>query len=203
MNKLMRVLLIPLLLIVMARPLPAPISEESTPQPTPRIKRKAQPKSATVTKSSPRTETGMSSRSVQVVLTENTRAAILYLKNYVQTYESSPFAGKSDVHPDEILEQLRQALSTRFSNVSISDGSSSSRSEGLIMLFDLQARVGSISFTTNTVSFVATFKDGGRTIQSIPASGRSTIPYPAFHTSFPKAVAAAFADFSQKLIAVR
>ncbi|HWY49926.1 MAG TPA: hypothetical protein VNW72_00425 [Chthoniobacterales bacterium] len=146
----------------------------------------------------------MNSRSVQVVLTENTRAAILYLKSYVQTYESMPLAGKSDVHPDEILEQLRQTLSTRFSNVSILSGGSHSRSGGLTMLFDLQAHVGSISFTANTVSFIATFKtSSGRTIQTISASGKSTIPYPAFGTQFPKAVSRAFADFSQKLNATR
>ena len=185
------------LFLISAHRLPAPISEESTPQPAPKVKRKAQPKPAAVTKSSPPAETGMSSRSVQVVLTDNTRAAILYLKNY----EGKPF---SDVRPDEILQQLRQALSTRFGNVSISDGSLPSRSEGLTMLFDLQAQVGSISFTTNTVSFVATFKNSaGRTIQTISASGKSTVPYPAFGMQFPKAVSRAFADFSQKLNAIR
>ena len=139
----------------------------------------------------------MNSRSVQVVLTENTRAAILYLKNY----EGKPF---SDVRPDEILQQLRQALSSRFSNVSILESSSPSRSGGLTMLFDLQAHVGSISFTANTVSFVAMFKNSaGRTIQTISASGKSTVPYPAFSNEFSKAVQRAFADFSQKLSAVR
>ena len=146
----------------------------------------------------------MSSRSVQVVLTDNTRAAILYLRNYVQQYESMPLAGKSDVHPDEILVQLRQALSTRFNSVSILEGSSASRSGGLTMVFDVQTHVGSISFTANTVSFTATFKNGsGRTIQTISASGKSTIPYPAFGTQFPKAVSRAFADFSQKLAGTR
>jgi len=139
----------------------------------------------------------MSSRSVRVVLTQNTRAAILYLKNY----EGKPF---SDVRPNEILEQLRQALSTRFSNVSVSESNSTSRSEGLTMLFDLQAQVGSISFTGNTVSVVATFKNSaGRTIQTISASGKSTVPYPAFSNEFSKAVQRAFTDFSQKLAATR
>ena len=147
----------------------------------------------------------MNGRSVQVILTDNTRAAILYLKNYVQQYERMPLAGKSDVRPDEILEELRQALSTRFSNVSILDGRSPSRSGGLTMFFDLQTpHVGSISFTTNTISFVAIFKQGGRTLQTISASGKSTVPYPNFFgTQFPKAVSKAFADFSQKLAAAR
>jgi hypothetical protein len=138
----------------------------------------------------------MRSHSVTVVLTDNTRAAILYLKNY----EGKPF---SDVRTGEILEQLRQALSSRFSNVSISERNSSFRSGGLTMLFDLQAHVGSISFTANTVSFIATFKDGGRTLQTISASGKSTVPYPAFSNQFSKAVQQAFADFSQKLSATR
>jgi hypothetical protein len=187
-----------LLLFLSAHRLPAPIREEATPKPV-APKQKSESKSSD--KSSSTAETGMNSRSVQVIMTDNTKAAIAYLRNHVQTYESMPFAGKSDVRPDEILEQLRRSLSTRFSNVSILSGGGKS---GLTMLFDLQAHVGSISFTTNTVSFVATFKNGsGRTIQTISASGSSIIPYPNFSTQFPKAVAKAFADFSQKLNATR
>ena len=190
-------LLIVVLLLITAPRLPAPISE--IPEPTP-VPKSQQPKSSTnapARKPAPAAETGMNSRSVQVVLTENTRAAILYLKNY----EGKPF---SDVRPDEILQQLRQALSSRFSNVSILESSSPSRSGGLTMLFDLRAHVGSISFTTNTISFIATFKNSaGRTIQTISASGKSTIPYPAFAMQFPKAVSRAFADFSQKLALAR
>ena len=67
------------------------------------------------------------------------------------------------------------------------------------MLFDLQAHVGSISGTKNTISFIATFKNGGKVLRTIAASATSTIPYPAFGTRFPKALDAAFADFAQKL----
>jgi hypothetical protein len=180
-------------LFVATQRLPAPIVEEPTPKP-------AAPKPKAESKTAPRksqaAESGMGSRSVQVVLTDNTRAAILYLKNY----EGKPF---SDVRTGEILERLRQALSTRFSNVSISESNSTSRSGGLTMLFDLQAHVGSISFTGNTVSFIATFKDGGRTLQTVSASGKSTVPYPNFSNQFSKAVERAFADFSQKLAATR
>ena len=188
-------------LLLTAHQLPAPIVEE-TPQPRAAPKRKPETETSAKTKKPSNAESGMSSRSVQVILTENTRAALTYLRNYVQTYESMPLTGKSDVRPDEIMEQLRQALSTRFSNVSILNGSGSSKG-GLSMIFDLQAHVGSSSFTSNNVSFIATFKDGGRTIQSISASGTSSIPYPAFATQFPKAVSRAFADFSQKLNAAR
>ncbi|SRR6266487_3160135 len=192
-----RLLITLALLWITAHRVPAPIVEEATPQPTPATKPKVAVKSSAATKSAPVAESGMSSRSVQVVLTDNTRAAILYLKNY----EGKPF---SDVRPDEILQQLRQALSTRFSNVSILESSSPSRSGGLTMLFDLQAHVGSISFTTSTVSFIGTFKNSaGRTIQTISASGKSTVPYPAFSNQFSKAVQRAFADFSQKLNALR
>jgi hypothetical protein len=202
-NRTLPLLAVVVLLITASR-LPAPIQEIPEPTSAPKSQQPKSSSKAPARKSAPAAETGMNSRSVQVVLTENTRAAILYLKNYVQTYESMPFAGKSDVRPDEILEQLRQALSTRFSNVSILSGGSSSRSGGLTMLLDLQAHVGSISFTSNTVSFIATFKNSaGRTIQTISASGKSTIPYPAFGTQFPKAVSRAFADFSQKLSAAR
>jgi len=190
-----RLCLVCCLLFLTAHRLPAPIVEESTPQPVLKRKTESRPSSAIKSASSP--ETGMNSRSVQVVLTENTRAAILNLKNY----EDKPF---SNVRTGEILEQLRQALSTRFSNVSISESNSTTRSGGLTMFFDLQAHVGSISFTANTVSFVAMFKNSaGRTIQTISASGKSTVPYPAFSNEFSKAVQRAFADFSQKLSAVR
>jgi hypothetical protein len=188
------------LFFITTQRLPAPIVEEQTPKPA-APKPKAESK-APVKKSEP-TESGMSSRSVRVVLTDNTKAAIVYLKTYVQTIESIPFAPKSDVRPDEIMEQLRQALSTRFSNVSILSGSSSSK-DGLTMFFDLQAHVASSSGTKNTVSVIATFKNNsGRTIQTISSSGTSTMPYPAFATRFPQAVSAAFADFSQKLNAAR
>jgi hypothetical protein len=188
---------------ISAHRLPAPIVEETTPPPV--TKRKTETRSS-VARSAPAAEAGMNSRSVQVVLTESTRAAIASLRTYVQNYESMPLAGKSDVHPDEILEQLKQALSTRFSSVSILDGNSPSRSGGLTMFFDLQTpHVGTISFTTNTISFTAIFKSStGRTIQTISASGKSMVPYPGFFgTQFPKAVSKAFADFSQKLAAVR
>lgn len=188
-----RVLLSVALLLLTAHRLPAPIREiEETPKPPAPTKPKAESKASGKSAS----ESGMRSHSVTVVLTDNTRAATLYLKNY----EGKPF---SDVRTGEILERLRQALSTRFSNVSISESNSTSRSGGLTMLFDLQAHVGSISFTANTVSFIATFKDGGRTLQTISASGKSTVPYPAFSNQFSKAVQQAFADFSQKLSATR
>jgi translation elongation factor EF-G len=178
-------------LLMTAHRLPAPIREiEEAPKP-------AKPRTESKVSEKPASEDTMRSHSVTVVLTDNTRAAILYLRNY---------EGKmsSDVRADEILEKLRRALSARFPNVSISESSSLSRSAGLTMLFDLQAHVGSVSFTTNTVSFIATFKNSGsRTIQTISASGKSTIPYPAFSMQFSKAVEQAFADFSQKLAAVR
>jgi hypothetical protein len=180
-------------LLFPAHRLPAPIREiEETPKSAAPTKAKAESKASGKSAS----ESGMRSHSVTVVLTDNTRAAILYLKNY----EGKPF---SDVRTGEILERLRQALSTRFSNVSISESNSTSRSGGLTMLFDLQAHVGSISFTANTVSFIATFKDGGRTLKTISASGNSTVPYPAFSNQFSKAVERVFADFSQKLAAAR
>jgi hypothetical protein len=182
--------------------LPAPIVEEPTPTaPQPAIKSKA--KNSGAVKSPVKESSGMNSQSVQVIFTENTRAALVALRTYVEIYEKMPFAGKSDVNPNEISERLRQVLATRFRNVSISENSSENARNGLVMLFDLQTHVGSYSGNTNTVSFTATFKNGGRTIQNISASGSSIIPYPAFGTRFPKAVAAAFTDFSQKLSVAR
>jgi hypothetical protein len=188
-------LIVLLLLLFGAHRLPAPIIEEPSATPRPALKIKS--RSNGQSKNAEKADSGIQSRSVQVVLTDNTRAAMLYLKNY----EDKPF---SDVRSGEILEQLRQTLSTRFSNVSISESNSTSRSGGLTMLLDLQAHVASISFTANTVSFVATFKNSaGRTIQTISASGKSTVPYPAFSNQFSKAVHQAFADFSQKLAVAR
>ena len=181
--------------------LPAPIVEEPTPAAPQAAKPK--PKHSGAIKSPAKESTGMNSQSVNVVFTENTRAALVSLRTYVEIYEKMPLAGKSDVNPNEISERLRQVLATRFRNVSISENSSENSRNGLVMLFDLQTHVGSYSGNTNTVSFTATFKNGGRTIQTISASGSSTIPYPAFGTRFPKAVAAAFSDFSQKLSATR
>jgi hypothetical protein len=180
-------------LIATTHRVPAPIREiEETPKPAAPTKTKTESKNSGKQAS----ESGMRSHSVTVVFTDNTRASMLYLKN---NYEGKPF---TDVRTGEILERLRQALSTRFSNVSISESSSNSRSGGLTMLFDLQAHVGSISFTANTLSLTATFKDGGRPLQTISASGKSTVPYPAFSNGFSKAVERVFADFSQKLAVV-
>src|ERR1700737_3643061 len=169
MNTFRHGLLVLTLMLITAHRLPAPIQEIPEPTSAPKSQQPKSSNKAAARKPAPAAETGMNSRSVQVVLTENTRAAILYLKNY----ESKPF---SDVRPKEILQQLRQALSTRFSNVSILESSTPSRSEGLTMLFDLQAHVGSISFTSNTVSFIATFKDGGGTLQTISAARKNAMP---------------------------
>jgi hypothetical protein len=201
MRRLRTFLIIGVLLAAAAHRLPAPIREEATPRPTPVAKTKAESKAPA--KKSETAESGMSSHSVTVVLTDNTRAAILSLKNYVQQMNDAPFAVKPDVQPDEIVEKLRQSLSSRFTSVSISNSATGSGS-GLTMFFDLQAHVATYSGKKNTVSIVATFKNNsGRTIQTISSSGTSTMPYPAFATRFPQAVSAAFADFSQKLAAAR
>jgi hypothetical protein len=193
MSRIIRLFLPIALLLITAHRLPAPIQE--IPEPTPASKAK-QPKSSTVKKTA-----DMTSQELHVVFTDNTRAALMYLRNYVENFEKVPFAGKSDVNPNEITERLRQVLSNRFKNVSIaSEGSSTRGVSGLIMVFDLQAHVGMMSFQKTTVSFLATFKDGGgKSIQTISAAGTGTIPWPASGSRFPEAVAAAFADFSQKL----
>ena len=147
----------------------------------------------------------MRSHSVQVVLSENTRASLMHLRTYVETVEKIPFAPKSDVKPDEVLERLRQALSSRFGNVSIlNDGSGSHSGGGLVMVFDLQAHVGMTSGEKNTVSMSGTFRDGGgKVIQTIAGAGSTTVPYPAWRTHFPEALTAAFSEFSQKLSTAR
>jgi hypothetical protein len=68
----------------------------------------------------------------------------------------------------------------------------------------LRAHVGMTSGEKNTVSIVGTFKDSsGKALQTITASGSTTVPYPAWRTHFPDALAAAFDEFSQKLSGVR
>jgi hypothetical protein len=139
---------------------------------------------------------------IRVVLSDGARSALQYLKNYTQTYEHMPFAGKSDVQADEIMERLQQVLSNRFRHVSIATDRSAARTgkSGLVMIFDLHAHVAGFSFQKTTVSVSGTFKDdNGRVIHTITATGERTMPYPAFTTRFHEAVAAAFADFSQKL----
>lgn len=159
-----------IVLIITAPPLPAPIQE--IPEPTPASKSK-QPKSPTVKKTA-----DMTSQELHVVFTDNTRAALMYLRNYVENFEKVPFVGKSDVSPNEITERLRQVLSNRFKNVSIaSEGSSSRGVSGLVMVFDLQAHVGMMSFQKTTVSFLATFKDGGgKPIQTVPPPEQGQYP---------------------------
>jgi hypothetical protein len=190
------------LFFVTADRLPAPIFEVPTPTPAQSSRAKSKPPSDSRGRPSTVKKTAdMHSQEVHVVFTDNTRATLLYLKDYVENYEKMPFAGKSDVHPNEITERLRQVLSNRFRNVSIAtEGSSNRGAGGLVMVFDLQAHVGMMSFSKTTISFQATFKDGGgRPIQTLSAAGSGTIPYPAFGTRFPAALAAAFTDFSQKL----
>src|SRR5260370_37657938 len=135
MSRIIRLSLPIALLLVTVPRLPAPIQE--IPESTPASKSK-QPKSSTVKKTA-----DMTSQELHVVFTDNTRAALMYLRNYVENFEKVPFAGKSDVNPNEITKRLRQVLSNRFKNVSIaSDGSSARGVSGLIMVFDLQAHVG-------------------------------------------------------------
>ena len=193
------------LVLITAHRLPAPIQEvpeSPTPAPERSAKAKSKPPSNSKEKSAPIKKTAsMTDQSVQVVLSENTRVSLMHLRTYVETGEKIPFAPKSDVKPDEILERLRQVLSNRFKSVSILHDSSGGQSRsGLVMLFDLQAHVGMTSGEKNTVSIIGTFKDGsGKPIQTIAAAGSTTVPYPAWRTHFPEAFSAALSEFSQKL----
>jgi hypothetical protein len=188
------------LLIMTANRLPAPIIEEATPTPSQHAT-KARPQKSEAVKAHVKKTATITDQQVQVVLSENTRVSLMHLRTYVETGEKIPFAPKSDVKPDEILERLRQVLSNRFRSVLIlSDGSGNQPGSGLVMVFDLQAHVGMTSGEKNTVSIAGTFKDGsGKLIQTITAAGSTTVPYPAWRTHFPEALSAAFTDFSQKL----
>jgi hypothetical protein len=193
--------LIVTLLLITAHRLPAPISEIPTPTPAQSVKPKSRPPSNSKEESSTAKKTAtIADQQVQVVLSENTRVSLMHLRTYVETGEKIPFAPKSDVKPDEILERLRQVLSSRFRSVLIlSDGSGSQSGNGLVMVFDLQAHVGMTSGEKNTVSIVGTFKDGsGKALQTITANGSTTVPYPAWRTHFPEALSAALNEFSQK-----
>ena len=197
------------ILVATSQRLPAPISEvpePPTPTPAQSVKLKSKLPYNSKEKSSTAKKTAtIADQQIQVVLSENTRVSLMHLRTYVETGEKIPFAPKSDVKPDEILERLRQVLSSRFRSVSILNGSSGRESgSSLVMVFDLQAHVGMTSGEKNTVSIVGTFKDGsGKALQTITAAGSTTVPYPAWRTHFPDALAAAFAEFSQKLSGVR
>jgi hypothetical protein len=187
--------------------LPAPIVEEATPTPKPN-ERKSKPaldaKEHKPAKARAKKAASMTDQELRVVLSENTRMSLIHLRTYVETGEKIPFAPKSDVKPDEVTERLRQVLSNRFRNVSITESSGNRPNEGLVMVFDLQAEVGMTSGQTNSVALTGTFKDGtGRVIDTITASGSTKVPYPAWRTHFPEALAAAFGEFSQKLGSVR
>lgn len=200
-----RLLLTLCLLFLSSHRLPAPIVEEASPTPKPRQASKSKPNEFATVKAPAKKSVGMTDQSVEVVFTETTRASLMHLRTYVETAEKIPFAPKSDVKPDEITERLRQVLSSRFRNVSIVSERSGSRSaNGLVMVFDLQAHVGMTSGETNSVALTATFKNGtGHVINTITASGSTKVPYPAWRTHFPEALGAAYAEFSQKLTAVR
>jgi len=99
---------------------------------------------------------------------------------------------------------LRQVLSTRFRNVSIPSQAGGQRTNGATMIFDLHAHVGMVSGQTNSVSISATFKNpSGEVMDTLTASGSTKVPYPAWRTHFPEAVATAFNEFSQKFATVR
>jgi hypothetical protein len=190
-------------LLLTTHQLPAPIQEiPESPTPAP-VEKKLKPlsKESLPPKHTASKEASMNDQGVRVILSENTRISLMQLRTYVETVEKIPFAPKSDVKPDEILERLRQVLSNRFRNVSIqSEGSTSHSGSGLVMLLDLQAHAGMTSGEKNRVSIVGTFKDGsGKTLQTITAAGSTTVPFPAWRSHFPEALAAASAEFSQKL----
>jgi hypothetical protein len=200
--KLPRIFLPGLLLVLSAHRLPAPISEIPTPTPAQSVKPKSKPPSNSKDKSPTVKKTAsMADQQVQVVLSENTRVSLMHLRTYVETGEKIPFAPKSDVKPDEVLARLRQVISNRFKSVSILNDSSGNQSgSGLVMVFDLQAHVGTTSGEKNTVSITGTFKDGsGKALQTITAVGSTTVPYPAWRTHFPEALSAALTEFSKKL----
>src|SRR6266542_705847 len=100
--------LIVTLLLITAHRLPAPISEIPTPTPAQSVKPKSKPVYNFNKKSSVAKQAAtIADQQVQVVLSENTRVSLMHLRTYVETGEKIPFAPKSDVKPDEILERLR------------------------------------------------------------------------------------------------
>jgi len=193
-----------MLLVITAHRLPAPIIEETTPTPSQRAT-KARPQIPELIQAPVKKTPSVADQEVRVVISENTRLSLMHLRTYVETGEKIPFAPKTDVKPDEIMDRLRQVLSSRFRNVSVlNEGARGRPTNGLTMLFDLQAHVGMTSGETNSVVLSATFKDGsGHITDTITASGATKVPYPAWRTHFPEALAAAFTEFSQKLSRVR
>ncbi len=106
--------LIVTLLLITAHRLPAPISEIPTPTPAQSVKPKSKPVYNFNKKSSVAKQAAtIADQQVQVVLSENTRVSLMHLRTYVETGEKIPFAPKSDVKPDEILERQKYCFDCR------------------------------------------------------------------------------------------
>src|SRR6266404_2429184 len=113
-----RSVLVAALLLITAHRLSAPIQEiPENPTPAPierKSKRTLNAKESMSDKAPAKKAARMTDQELRVILSENTRMSLMHLRTYVEKGEKIPFAPKSDVKPDEILDRLRQVLSNRF-----------------------------------------------------------------------------------------
>jgi hypothetical protein len=113
----------------------------------------------------------------------------------------NPGAGR-DINPQILLEKLDQTLTPRFKRVvQVADMTEAGRARcDLIMIYDAQVRMGSISGQINTVEVSGIFLDAAeQVIEKVTGQGTSRIPYPAFTLKLGKAADEAFSEFARNL----
>jgi len=143
-----------------------------------------------------------SAMTVSVVVSENTQKAIKYLIDGAKLMKFGNPGAVSEMDPRRLTDGITQVLASRFKAVNVAATPDAARDQrpDVIMLYDAKVALGKMSGMKTTADVTGIFMDADqRVIDTVSGTGASTIPYPAFTTKVPVAIAAALEQFGASL----
>ena len=138
-----------------------------------------------------------------LVTTENSALAFKHLaetKSLGDAFGGS--GGTADLDPQKVADDIVRVLKGKFTEVvkinSIADAATTGAD--LVMVMDLRIQLGQRSFKDHVIEIAGQLRSSsGTTIDVINASGKSTVPFPAFSINFAPGWKMAMNDLENKL----
>ncbi len=137
-----------------------------------------------------------------LMLTENTDKAVDLLRENHDFHAKWGGSGGEEINPKQRIADLTELLTSRFrETVRVKSLDEVQVHQcNLALALDLQIKVGSISFTTNSVEISGTFVDDkGARLDMLSGTGESMVPYPNFKLNFIRAWTQALTSFGDNL----
>ena len=137
-----------------------------------------------------------------LMLTENTDKAVDLLRENHDFHAKWGGSGGEEINPKQRIADLTELLTSRFrETVRVKSLDEVQVHQcNLALALDLQIKVGSISFTTNSVEISGTFVDDkGVRLDMLSGTGESMVPYPNFKLNFMRAWTQALTSFGDSL----